>query len=447
VSLHAGIDYRSVFDVSPTAAVLLSPDRFVILDANAAYERAVGVPRAVLVGTALLDAFPAGPEQVAGAEVAGRVRGSLERVKRTGRADALPPLRYDLRDPATGRYVRRYWTMLTVPVLGADGRLAQLLHKVEDITPFVSGHPATPAGTGAGSSAGTGAETVAAAVADGPAALDGDALTGDVLQRAHELREAFLRMREAAERERQMALVLQESLLTPPPPSEDLRIVVRYHAAAAGSAVGGDWYDAYLQPDGSTVLAVGDVTGHDVTAAAQMGQLRALIRAVGYDSGAGPAQTLARADRTAAGLALDTMATAVVAHVARPSPADADAGRVVRWSNAGHPPPAVLRADGSVDVLRAPSEPLLGVLPDGPRTDHSTVLHDGDTLVLYTDGLVERRGRDPDVGLALLAQALDGHQHDGLEVLCEAVLTALGARDHDDDVVLVAVRPHAAPSG
>jgi serine phosphatase RsbU (regulator of sigma subunit) len=107
----------------------------------------------------------------------------------------------------------------------------------------------------------------------------------------------------------------------------------------------------------------------------------------------------------------------------------------------------VLRADGSAELLRTPSEPLLGVVPDGSRSDHVVALGDGDTLVLYTDGLVERRDRDPDDGFELLAAALRGRQHEPLDSLCDTVLAGLSAREHDDDVVLVAVRPHGAPSG
>jgi serine phosphatase RsbU (regulator of sigma subunit) len=188
------------------------------------------------------------------------------------------------------------------------------------------------------------------------------------------------------------------------------------------------------------------VTGHDVTAAAQMGQLRALIRAIGYDSGAGPAETLGRADRAATGLTLDTTATSVVAHVGRPGNG-APGTREVRWSNAGHPPPMVLRSDGSVELLRTPSEPLLGVVPDGPRPDHAVTLGDGETFVLYTDGLVERRDRDPDEGLERLAAALRDRHDAPLDSLCDTVLAGLAAREHDDDVVLVAVRPRPAASG
>jgi serine phosphatase RsbU (regulator of sigma subunit) len=435
---HPGVDYAAVFAATPTASLLLSPDRFMILDANAAYERAVGMPRDAVVGRPLFDAFPASPH-AASHERAQWVRDSLERVLRTGEPDALPPHRYDVRDVTNGEFAERYWSIVTVPIPGADGRIAALLQKVEDLTPFMAGpgtsEPGAPGAT-----------------------REPDPFAVDVLVRARELREAFLRMRDVAERDRQVALVLQESFLTPPAHTDDLTVAVRYRAAAAGTAVGGDWYDAFVQPGGSTVLAVGDVTGHDPAAAAQMGQLRALIRAIAYDSGSCPAQTLERADRAARGLALETTATAVVVRIEPADPSDpraaagsdaqaAPAGRVVGWSSAGHLPPVVLRADGAVELLGSPSEPMLGVVPEWSRTEHRLTLADGDTLLLYTDGLVERREEDIDDSLALLVSTVDGLHADSLDDLCDAVLDRMAARDHDDDVVLLAVRPVPGPAG
>jgi serine phosphatase RsbU (regulator of sigma subunit) len=418
-----------VFAAAPTASILLSPDRFVVLDANPAYERVTGRPRDALLGRPLFAAFPARPDPAghAGHEGPERVRDSLERVVRTGEPDALPPHRYDVPDAASGQFVERYWSILTVPIHGADGRVTALLHKVEDLTPFMTG-PRTALDAAPG------------------ADREPDPFAVDVLVRARELREAFLRMRDVAERDRQVALVLQESFLTPPAHTDDLAVAVRYHAAAAGTAVGGDWYDAFVQPGGSTVLAVGDVTGHDPAAAAQMGQLRALIRGIAYDSGACPAQTLERADRAAHGLALETTATAVVVRLDPPDPAAPDAARAVGWSSAGHLPPVVLRAHGGVELLWSPSEPLLGVVPERSRTEHRTTLAEGDTLLLYTDGLVERREQDIDDSLALLARTVGDLHAERLDDLCDTVLDRMAVRDHDDDVVLLAVRPVPRPA-
>ena len=140
--------------------------------------------------------------------------------------------------------------------------------------------------------------------------------------------------------QRDLADALQHSMLTAPPEVPGCRIVVRYVPAAAGAEIGGDWYDAFLQEDGTTVLAIGDVVGHDRHAAAAMGQVRGLLRGISHSSGAPPAEVLGRLDRAMAGLAPDVMATALVARLERP--AELPPGAVLfRWSGAGHPPPLV----------------------------------------------------------------------------------------------------------
>jgi PAS domain S-box-containing protein len=144
--------------------------------------------------------------------------------------------------------------------------------------------------------------------------------------------------------QRALAGALQHSMLTDPPEPEHCEIVVRYVPAAEGAEIGGDWYDAFLEPGGATVLAIGDVVGHDVRAAAAMGQLRGLLRGISYSSGAPPAQVLTQVDRAVRGLGLDTMATAVVARLEQGDD-DRAAGRtLLRWSSAGHPPPTCCSA-------------------------------------------------------------------------------------------------------
>ena len=142
--------------------------------------------------------------------------------------------------------------------------------------------------------------------------------------------------------QRDLADALQRSMLTDPPEPDHSHIVVRYRPAAAGAEIGGDWYDAFLQPGGATVIAIGDVVGHDTRAAAAMGQVRGLLRGIGYSSGGSPAEVLAELDRAIEGLALGTMATALVARLEQHED-DLRAGQVrLRWSSAGHPPIAVL---------------------------------------------------------------------------------------------------------
>ncbi len=239
------------------------------------------------------------------------------------------------------------------------------------------------------------------------------------------------------EQQRDLADALQRSMLTAPPRTDGCEIVVRYVPASAGVEIGGDWYDAFVDPDGAVVLAIGDVVGHDRHAAAAMGQLRGLLRGVGYADGGSPAEVLTRLDRAAAGLALGTMATAVLARLDRRTGEEA----VLRWSNAGHPPPVLVEPGGGVRLLEAPTaDLLLGVAPDRPRTDHDCVLPAGSTVLLYTDGLVERRDRHLDAGTAALTAALGEYGGLPLEELCDRVLERLFLPGAEDDVALLAFR-------
>jgi len=134
-----------------------------------------------------------------------------------------------------------------------------------------------------------------------------------------------------------LAAELQRSLLTDPPEPDHLQIAVRYVPAVAAAQVGGDWYDAFLQPEGATMLVIGDVAGHDTTAAAIMGQLRGLLRGIATYSGAGPLEVLRGLDASMSTLMVPALATAAVVRLEQ-TPADHEQGlaRMV-WANAGHP--------------------------------------------------------------------------------------------------------------
>jgi PAS domain S-box-containing protein len=236
---------------------------------------------------------------------------------------------------------------------------------------------------------------------------------------------------------RALADALQRSMLTEPPRGGEFEIVVRYVPAAAGAEIGGDWYDAFLQRGGDTVLAIGDVVGHDTRAAAAMGQVRGLLRGISYSTGGTPAEVLTELDRAVEGLALDTMATVLVARL-EPDPGG---GTVMRWANAGHPPAILIDADGAVSVLDGkPADLLLGVSPEAVREDHIEVLERGATVLLYTDGLVERRDRDIDAGTQELVGVLRECAGLPLGELCDRVLERLFLPDAEDDVAVLAVR-------
>ncbi|MEO7744679.1 MAG: SpoIIE family protein phosphatase [Actinomycetota bacterium] len=243
--------------------------------------------------------------------------------------------------------------------------------------------------------------------------------------------------------QRSLAEVLQRSLLTTPPEPDHCEITVRYVPAAQAASVGGDWFDAFLQPDGATILVIGDVMGHDTVAAAAMGQVRSLLRGIAWHSGAAPAEVLSGLDAAMQGLQVSTTATAVIARLEQSSD-ERDRGITrLRWSNAGHPPPMAINADGTVIALSGLGHDLLlGFDPLTERAESSVVLDRGSTVLLYTDGLVERRGQDLDEGLALLSDTLRELADLPLEELCDELLRRMLPAEADDDVALVAVRLH-----
>ncbi|WP_138757504.1 SpoIIE family protein phosphatase [Modestobacter altitudinis] len=234
---------------------------------------------------------------------------------------------------------------------------------------------------------------------------------------------------------------LQRSLLSDPPEPDHLELSVRYLPAARQAQVGGDWYDSFLLSDGRTVLVIGDVTGHDSHAAAAMAQVRNVLRGVAHHSGGRPSEVLTGLDAAMRDLDIGTLATAVLATVEQTAADAARGARVLRWSNAGHPAPLLVQPDGSIEVLERPADLLLGVDPERPRHDHARELAPGSTVLLYTDGLIERRGVPLDDGVRWLGDLLRELRHLDLEELCDRVLAELAGRV-DDDVALLAIRAH-----
>ena len=245
----------------------------------------------------------------------------------------------------------------------------------------------------------------------------------------------------------QLAEALQRSLLTDPPAIDDAEVVVRYVPAAEAARVGGDWYDAFLQRDGSAVVVIGDVVGHDTAAAAAMGQLRGLLRGIAHHSGADPAEVLRGLDHAMTDMHTDTMATAVVARLERAGSGAAAWDRLC-WANAGHPPPLLLDPTGEVTVLGdLVGDLMLGVDPSADRVQSVTSLQPGTVVLLYSDGLIERRGSTIDEGTGRLLEHLRDLAARPLDDLCDALLQRMLLGTPQDDVALVAVRVAARPPG
>jgi serine phosphatase RsbU (regulator of sigma subunit) len=248
------------------------------------------------------------------------------------------------------------------------------------------------------------------------------------------------------EEQRRLSARLQRSLLTAPPEPDHMEIVVRYEPAVEAAQVGGDWYDAFMQQHGATMIVIGDVVGHDAEAAAAMGQVRGLLRGIAATTGEGPAAVLSRLDRAMELLRIDTTATAVVARFEQTADERARGVTRLRWSNAGHPPPMAIHSDGSVtllaDLAAFDSDLLLGIDPAASRSETEIVLDRDATVLFYTDGLVERRGQSVDEGMRRLRDVLTEVADQTLDDLCDQVLERMLPAEPEDDVAMVAIRLH-----
>lgn len=230
--------------------------------------------------------------------------------------------------------------------------------------------------------------------------------------------------------QREAALTLQHSLTNSALPAvTGLELTGRYLPASAHD-VGGDWFDVIALPGGRTGLVIGDVMGHGIHAAAVMGQLRTAVRTLARHD-IPPAEMLSSLDAVVADLGEDTMATCVYA-VHDP----ATGGWVI--ARAGHPPPAVATQDGTITFLDGPPGTPLGTGAHDFGTEE-VALPEGGLLVLYTDGLIEARGRDLDEGMRQLARALRNFDRP-LDELCDEILEQLLAAPAQDDVAMLLAR-------
>ncbi|WP_328921160.1 SpoIIE family protein phosphatase [Streptomyces sp. NBC_00208] len=395
-----GIDYHAIFEASPSAMLVLN-SVFVILDANPSYQNLVGRTRDELMGRYVFDVFP----QDDGSEMEDQ-KASMRRVLESRAQDVAGPIRHDLEEPdRPGVFAERYWSPINAPVLDSDGQVALIVHRLEEITDLVR--------------------------AGGP---DVDhrrrQMKLELYARSRELQQVNERLRQTNARERQIALALQDSMLPAPQALARHQAAVRYRPAVHTLNVCGDWYDVTQLSNGKYAVAVGDVVGHGLAAAGVMGQLRsalsAAIRVVG-----GPASALDGLDLYARSVDGALSTTAVQTIIAW-------ADHRITYSSAGHPPPALADPDGTVRFLDQATDPPLGAsLEHTPRPQTSTTYANGATLVLYTDGLIERRGEDIDQGLQRLADRLARHGNGQVEALADELIDLSSATD---DTAVVVVR-------
>lgn len=407
------IDYRAVFAVTPSPYLLLRPDS-VVADVNDAYLRVTGRTRKELIGHDIFEVHPDNPSEPE-ADGVRNLRASLARVLRSKSPDTMAVQRYDV--PVRGSrdvFEAKWWSPINTPVLGPGDEVLWIIHRVEDMTQFVLTHPDRP-------------------IPDDPD-QEREAMEVELYARAQELQQFNEELREAHDRERQIALTLQQAMLHSPDLAGHREIALRYMPAVRSLNVCGDWYDVVDLSEDVFAVAVGDVVGHGIEAAAVMGMLRsalsAAVRAVPEPGRA--MDVLSRYARTFQGALATTAAKAVV-----------DTGRQeITYTSAGHPPGLLCHPDGTVTPLDKATDPPLGVRSEeDPRPEETVTYSPGSTLVLYTDGLIERRGEDIDAGLQRLADALSRNSTLGPDRLADLLLARMGvANGGRDDIALIVVR-------
>jgi anti-sigma regulatory factor (Ser/Thr protein kinase) len=244
--------------------------------------------------------------------------------------------------------------------------------------------------------------------------------------------EAALRAREAAEREIAVGLqraLLPDRLALP----ERVSWAARYEAGSGVLEVGGDWYDAFALADGRVAVTVGDVVGHGLRAGAAMGQLRTAIVALAEDV-ASPGELLARLEGFLARTRTTDFATVCFGLL------DPETG-VFEYASAGHPPMLLVLPSGDVRWLDDAKSPPLRGGERRARPQASVVLEEGSLLVLYTDGLIERRGELLAEGLDRLARAAVDERAAPIDSVCDRLVAALGVDStRADDVAVLAIR-------
>ncbi|WP_408612756.1 PP2C family protein-serine/threonine phosphatase [Glycomyces luteolus] len=408
------MDYASIFEATPNPCLVLAPD-LVIVEVNRAFLKVTGRNREELLGRHLFNAFPGNPADPE-ADGVRNLSASLERVLEMREPDTMALQKYDIAVAGRpGVYEERWWSPISTPILGPDRAVKWILIRIEDVTSFVK----------------------ALASGDWPLAgtsIERKGLEAELYARARELHHLNQELREAHSREHAVTVALQKIMLMTPDFEHHDDVAVRYLPADDSLTVSGDWYDLIDLPGGRVALTVGDVVGHGLEAAAVMGMMRSVLNAAVRDSER-PAHALELLELFARSMEGALNTTAINAMV------DPD-NRLITYSNAGHPPLVLVHADGECELLDQVVDPPLGARPQhvpASQAGHSYI--PGDTLVLYTDGLIERRGEDIDAGLDRLISTLRQHSTDNPELLADVLMSDVGAGGGGrDDISLIVFR-------
>ncbi|MFL6052333.1 MAG: SpoIIE family protein phosphatase [Actinoallomurus sp.] len=415
----SGVDHAALFAATPSPYLVLGPD-LVIVDVNQAYLETTKRARQDLIGKHVFEAFPDNPADPE-ADGVRNLDASLHRVLASRRPDTMALQKYDI--PVMGRpgvFEERWWSPVNTPVVGPDGNVAWIIHRVEDVTAFVKAHRARHPTTDR-PDLGERLEAM-------------QALEAELYARAAELQRLNEELRQANFRDREVALTLQEVMLHAPDLVLHQDVAVRYLPATGSLNVCGDWYDVVDLPPDITAVAVGDVVGHGLQAVAIMGMLRAALsattRALPH-----PAQALEVLGLYARSIEGALGTTAVKVLIDKRS-------RLLIYSSAGHPPPVLVHPGDGYKLLDQATDPPLGVRPQHvPRPQASLEYAPDDVLVLYTDGLIERRGEDIDTGLDRLTSTLTECSGLGTERLADTLLARLGVSSGGrDDIALVVIK-------
>ncbi|GAB1331870.1 SpoIIE family protein phosphatase [Streptomyces sennicomposti] len=229
---------------------------------------------------------------------------------------------------------------------------------------------------------------------------------------------------------------LQRSLLPRLPHIPSMEITARYAPSSTTAQVGGDWFDAFTLPDGDTALVIGDVSGHDLNAAVTMSQLRNMLRGIAVECQDSPAEVLRRLDLATLTLYPNSTATCAYAVVK----GSHDGPWVVHHSSAGHLPLLLTSPNGDTHYLDAAAGLLIGVDSTLPRVTVRDPLPARSTLLMFTDGLIERPGESLSVAMSRLRRHTAALAQAPLDVFCDELVLSLGAGS-TDDIALLALRP------